>query len=316
MAAHPGLARALRVQSGWTAAVMAGFCAAALAGVPFGPAAQLGVLLTGVVLVGFPHGAFDHLVARPVLRPRLGRWWWAPFGAGYLALAGLVLLAWAAAPAATLAGFLAASVLHFGLGDVEDGLAPARLPPWVSVPAYGALPVLLPMALHPADAAPVLAALAGVPAPAMADALAASAWLLPPWAAAFAWVALVAWRERRGVAERLAMAAGFALLPPLLAFGIYFGAGHAIRHVLRLAAWRGGPPRAAAGWLALTMVPAAAACALGLGALAWLARDTAADVLAPMFRVIAALTLPHMVVTAWLDVKETLPSPSLGRGMG
>ncbi len=298
---HPGLGRAMRVQSTLAALLMAGFCAAALAGVRFGPACQVGVLLAGIVLVGFPHGAFDHLVARPLLRPRLGRGWWVPFGLGYLGLAGLVWLAWMAAPALTLAGFLAASVLHFGLGDVEDGLAPRQVPVALSVLTYGALPVLLPAALHPADAAPVLAALAETPIAATQDALGAAAWLLPIWCAAFALVVLAALREGRGVVERLVMAAGFVLLPPLLAFGVYFGAGHAVRHVLRLGAWHGGPPRAAARWLASTMLPAAAVCAVGLAGLALLGRDTASDVLAPMFRVIAALTLPHMVVTAWLD---------------
>lgn len=300
---HSGLGKAMRVQSGLAALLMAGFCAAALAGVRFGAGAQVGVLLTGIVLVGFPHGAFDHLVARPLLRPRLGRRWWVPFGLGYLGLAGLVWLAWLAAPALTLAGFLAASVLHFGLGDVEDGLAPRWVPTAVSVLTYGALPVLLPMALHPSEAAPVLAALAEMPVAAMQDALDAAAWLLPAWGVAFALVVLAAVRENRGVLERLAMAAGFVLLPPLLAFGVYFGAGHAVRHVLRLGAWHGGPPRAAARWLALTMAPAAVVCAAGIAGLALLGQDTAADVLAPMFRVIAALTLPHMVVTAWLDAE-------------
>ena len=302
-AASAGLTAALRVQSALAAALMAAFCAAALAGVAFGIGAQVAVLLAAIVLVGFPHGAFDHLVARPLLRPRLGRHWWVPFGLGYLALAGLVWLAWLDAPAATLAGFLAASVLHFGLGDVEDGLAPRRMPVAVSVLAYGALPILLPMALHPADAAPVLAALADIPTSTMQGILGATAWLLPAWAVIFTVVVLAAVRERRGVAERLAMAAGFVLLPPLLAFGIYFGAGHAVRHLLRLGAWHGGPPRAAARWMAWTMLPAAAACAAGIAGLAWLGRDAAADVLAPVFRVIAALTLPHMVVTAWLDMQ-------------
>lgn len=290
----------MRLQSTSAALLMTGFCAAALAGVRFGPASQVGVLLAGIVLVGFPHGAFDHLVARPLLRPHLGRRWWLPFGLGYLGLAGLVWLAWLAAPAPTLAGFLAASVLHFGLGDVEDGLAPRRVPTALSVLTYGALPILLPAALHPADAAPVLAALAGTPVAAMQDTLAAAAWLLPVWCATFALVVLAAKHEGRGVMERLAMAAGFVLLPPLLAFGVYFGAGHAVRHVLRLGAWHGGPLRTSARWLASTMLPAAVVCAAGLGALALLGRDTASDVLAPMFRVIAALTLPHMVVTAWL----------------
>ncbi len=306
--ATPGrrwLGPALRVQSWVATALMAGFCLAALVGVPFGLGVQVGVLLAGIVVVGFPHGAFDHLVARPRLE-RLGRGWWVPFGVGYLGLAGLVWLAWMAAPGLTLAGFLAASVLHFGLGDVEDGLAPAGVPRVVTVLAYGGLPLLLPMALHPGAAAPVLAALAEVPVSTMQGVLSGTVWLLPPWIAAFVWTLLEARRERRGIAERLATAAGFALLPPLLAFGLYFGAGHSVRHVLRLGAWHDARNQAAAArWLARVMLPAGLACAAGLGALALLGQDVTAGVLAPLFRVIAALTLPHMVVTAWLERADT-----------
>ena len=295
------LGPALRLQSAAATAAAAGFCFAALAGVPFGPGVQVGVLLTGMVVVGFPHGAFDHLVAQPLLQP-LGRHWWVLFGAGYLGLAGLVWLAWSVAPALTLAGFLAASVLHFGLGDAEDGFAPVSVPRPVAVLAYGALPVLPPMVLHPAEAAPVLAALAGMDAPAMQGAMQGLAWLAPAWAAMFCWTVFAAWREGRGVAERVATAAAFVLLPPLLAFGIYFTAGHSVRHVLRLGDWHApGDGKAAARWLARTMLPAGLACAAGLGGLALLAQVITADVLAPCFRVIAALTLPHMVVTAWLD---------------
>ncbi len=292
---------ALRVQAAAATILMAGFCALAVAGVPFSLGVQVAVLLGGIVVTGFPHGAFDHWVAQPRMAP-LGRWWWWAFGVGYPALAGLVWLAWVAVPAVALAGFLAASVLHFGLGDAEDGLAPSGVPWAVPVLAYGALPVLLPMALHPAASAPVLAALAEVSEPVMEGVLRQTAWLLPIWAGAFGWTVLAAWRERCGVGERLAMLAGFVLLPPLLAFGLYFGAGHAVRHLLRLGAWHAPDnPVAAARWLAATMLPAGVACAAGLMALALAGPGTATDVLAGAFRIIASLTLPHMLVTAWLE---------------
>ena len=295
------LGPALRLQSAVAVGLMTAFCLASVAGVPFGLGLQTAVLLGGIVLVGFPHGAFDHCVARPVLE-RLGRYWWAPFGAGYIGVAGLVWLAWVMAPAMTLAGFLAVSVLHFGLGDVEDGLAPTAVPRGVAVLAYGALPLLLPVALHPGEAAPVLAALAGVSDEVMQHSLQGAIWLLPAWVAAFGWTMLAAWRERRGVVERLATATGFVLLPPLLAFGLYFGAGHSVRHVMRLGAWHAPhDPVAAAKWLARTMLPAGVICAAGLAGLALLGKDVIADVLSPSFRVIAALTLPHMIVTTWLE---------------
>jgi hypothetical protein len=60
------------------------------------------------------------------------------------------------APATMPVVFLAGSVLHFGLGDTEDGLLPDRVPPWLSIVTYGALPILLRIALHPAAVAPML----------------------------------------------------------------------------------------------------------------------------------------------------------------
>ena len=48
-------------------------------------------------------------------------------------------------------------------------------------------------------------------------------------------------------------------------------------------------------------MPAGMVCAVGLAALAVAGRDTTVTLLMPSFRVIAALTLPHMIVTTWLD---------------
>ena len=305
---------ALRLQSTVATAGITAFCVLAVTGVRFDFGLQLAVLLAGIVLVGFPHGAFDHLVARPVLLPRLGRFWWLPFLLGYLGLAGLVWLGWMIAPATTLALFLAGSALHFGLGDTEDGLLPGRVPQWLGIVTYGALPILLPIALHPADAAPVLAAMAGCDPAVMLRVLAGAPWLLPAWVLAFGWIISVAWRDGQGVSERLATAAGFVLLPPVLAFGLYFGLGHSVRHVLRLGAWRAAKePNVAARWAATVMVPAGAICAAGLVGLTWLDDDATTGLLAPAFRIIAALTLPHMIVTSWLKPVSPYSCAPLGK---
>lgn len=292
------LGGALRWQSRAAVLLAVVLCGAAIAGAPLGLGMQYAVLLGGMALVGIPHGGFDHLVARPVLAPRLGRWWWVPFGAGYVGLAALVGVAWAVAPAWTLAGFLAASVVHFGLGDREPGVGPR----WAGVLALGAMPVLLPAVLHPAEAAPILAAMARIPLPAMTDALAAAWWLVLPWGALFTWMLVAAVRQRARWGEPLAMLAAFVLLPPLLAFGIYFTAAHAMRHTLRLGAWhdarRAG---AAARWLVRGMVPTAVVAVAAMAVLGRSALDWPLDVLAPVFQAIAALTLPHMIVTGLLE---------------
>lgn len=297
---------ALRLHAKAATATIAGFCLLAIAGTDFSPDAQSFLLLAGVIIVGFPHGAFDHFVARPVLAQRLGPRWWLYFGAGYFGLAGAVWIAWIVAPAMTLIGFLAASVLHFGLGDIEDGLASETVPRPVAIFGYGGLPILMPIAIHPQACAPLLAALAKVPVSTMVNALTAVSWWMPIWIVTFAWIMLANLREHRMVAERLATVAAMALLPPVLAFGLYFTMGHSVRHLLRLGAWHDSRDRAAATrWLRSVIVPASALCALGITGFVLMAGDITTGVLTPCFQVIAVLTLPHMVVTGWLERSES-----------
>jgi Brp/Blh family beta-carotene 15,15'-monooxygenase len=296
------LDRALRAQSLTAAAVIAGFCTLAIGGVRFGPDMQLGILLTGIVLIGFPHGAFDHLVARPILSRSLGQWWRLIFLAVYLGLAAAVWLAWMVAPAVTLIGFLVASALHFGLGDIEDGLAPVSVPRSLAVLTYGTLPLLLPIVLHPADTAPILAALGGIEPQVVLRIIAGGTWLVAIWLALFVWLCIAGWREQRGIVESIVAALGFLVLSPLLAFALYFTLWHSVRHVLRLGAWHDDRDfRAAFRWVMRTLVPAGIVCAVGVAGLSALGEPTIIGLLVPVFRVIAALTLPHMIVTTWLS---------------
>lgn len=299
---HRWLEPALRWQALAAGLTVAACSALAIFGLPFGLGVQIVVLLTGIVLVGFPHGAFDHLVARPILAPRLGRFWWVPFGLGYVGLAGIVCLAWVLAPLPTLVLFLAGSVVHFGLGDLDDAPIKGAVPRWAAVLVHGALPILLPIAFHSAEAAPVLAAIGGVSEPAMMAMRSVSIWLVPLWVGGLAWM----WRATRPPPANVMLTAitavGFVTLPPLMAFGLYFGMVHSPRHLLRLAAWYDPCHlHRAARWAAGVIVPAGLVCALGIGGLVLTAPDASIGILVPIFRLIAALTLPHMIVTTWLD---------------
>ena len=299
---HRWIGPALRWQA-LAAGLAVGACSAlAVSGLSFDLGLQIGVLLTGIVLVGFPHGAFDHLVARPILAPRLGRFWWIPFGLAYVGLAGIICVAWALAPLLTLLLFLAGSVVHFGLGDIEDAAVPRAVPQWAAVVSYGALPILLPVAFHPTEAAPVLAAIGGVAEPAMMTALSNSIWLVPLWVSGMAWMWHATRPPRTSAILTAITAVGFMTLPPLMAFGLYFGMVHSPRHLLRLAAWYNPcNPHQAARWAARVVVPAGMVCALGIGGLVWAEPDASIRILVPIFRLLAALTLPHMIVTTWLS---------------
>ena len=104
------------------------------------------------------------------------------------------------------------------------------------------------------------------------------------------------------------------LLPSLLAFGLYVGLGHSVRHVLRLGAWRAAEqPKVAARWAATVMLPAGAICAVGLLGLTRLDDDVTTGLRAPAFRIIAALTLPNMIVKSWLKPVSPYSCPPFGK---
>ena len=247
-----------------------------------------------IAVMGVPHGALDGEVARPVLRPRFGRAWFAVFSLPYLALFAVVLLAWRLAPELTLAGFLAASVWHFGVEDAgPDKLAAC---------ARGGLPVALPVLLHPAATARFLGTISLDPAPSL------PAWLL---VATCAWSALAAvWlaraaarRDWPGLADAALVASLFVVLPPLPAFTAYFVCLHAPRHVRALTA-SGVAPRVRALRAAVLRALPLTALTFLIGAALWPWFPSAAPsrALALTIQVLAALTLPHMLLESALGL--------------
>ena len=249
------------------------------------------VALVVVIVLGVPHGALDGAIAAPLLRPRYGRLWFGIFAVPYLGLAALVLLSWEIAPMATLAGFLALSVLHFG----EEDSGPGR--PFEAV-VRGGLPIALPALLRPDETAALFAAVARVPMPQLPDWWAAASWL---WLAlAAAWV--LVHRRRRAVQLEIAvLAAAFWLLPPLTAFTLYFVGLHAPRHMRAVVR---DPIRAPGvdtmGKAVLGSLPVFGLTLL-LGAALWPLYAAGSDneavtLLTLTLRMLSALTVPHVLL--------------------
>lgn len=266
-------------------------------------AVQLVIVAMAVALLGLPHGAIDGLGGAAVFARRTGRGW-AGFVAFYLALAALVVAAWIVVPVAMLAAFLALAVWHFGSGDAEAAGAARGALPGAEVVARGALPIVLPVALHPQETGTIFAWLADTPG-LVATTEAATTPLLVVWGVAV--LAAVAGRVQRGaslggphLAEFAALVAVFALWPPLLAFAAYFALVHAPRHMLKIDP---GPPggsflrtiaRLTRLGLPLTAVTLAGA-ALGFWVLS--AGDTPLTAgLKTLFWGLSALTVPHMLL--------------------
>jgi len=266
-------------------------------------------LTTGLVgILGLPHGALDGRNAGSRFEESLG-WLGMPlFSAGYLALAGLVVATWVAFPAACLLLFLAGAALHFGAEDSERRERPFGVYA-LEVAARGSLPIVAPVAFHPAAAATLFAwLLPGTTPGAVTDLTTQAA---PATLAAIVGVLTIsacgsALRERRlprfETLEPAALVLAAAALPPLLFFALYFCAGHSLRHTLALASDIDPlRPGRAFGALARSALPFTVA-ALALGAAGFAALVGSGGVGPAAVRVLfvglAALTLPHVLCSS------------------
>ena len=261
--------------------------------------------LGAVVVLGVPHGALDVEIGRTLLRPSFPRWWFPLFALPYLLLVGLVLLAWRVVPEATLATFLLASAWHFGTEDTGGSGLPAL--------AWGGLPVAVPVLLQPDATARILSVASGAPFEAVPF------WLLT---CSLAWLILlvlaVSRMPARAVARFAALFLAFAALPPLSAFALYFVGVHAPAHVAALVRHPSRAPRvrnAAAAW---RLAAPTTLLTIAIGAATWPVHSgsIAERLLAVTLQLLAALTLPHMVLNAWLDRRDAAGTSALASTTG
>jgi Brp/Blh family beta-carotene 15,15'-monooxygenase len=262
--------------------------------------------------IGIPHGAVDHLVALPATsKSKL-----LLLILGYVAIAVVAVLAilhW------NKLGFqlvLAMSAFHFGFGDVafiaeQDRLAgrlriKSKTQNMLAITS-GSIPVLIPL-LNKSTA----------------SALREINPLLIDWASniapqlkfliAFFFVAtlvlLITEKRRREIIDLIVLAALALIAPPLVAFAVYFGCWHAMRHTARLtlilpkaiaAAEKNNPLRS---FLAAVFPGLPALFGTVVVALAIAVLDTSnidASYLWYLLVVVWALTVPHMMVTTKID---------------
>ena len=262
--------------------------------------------------VGIPHGALDHLVTLPKSAPLK----MAGFIAIYVSvavLAVIALLTW------NVAGFIvvvAMSAVHFGIGDAafiseidRRSAEPKPFPRYLYALAAGTLPVIIPLV---SDKSAV--ALKRVN-PALLN------WHhglnndLLLWTMLLTAVALLRLIQKRRDAEAIDLVLLYLLAvtaPPLVAFAVYFGCWHAMRHTARLtlvlprsqkAFTEGNSGKAFLGavWPGL---PALVGTFIVATLIIAFRRDSLSDQFLWITLVVVwALTVPHMAVTARLDRK-------------
>ena len=267
------------------------------------------VLATAALGIGIPHGAMDHLVTLPKSAPiRM-----AIFVIIYVAIALLAIFAilrW------NVWGFIFVvlmSATHFGIGDAaflseKDALdGSSRIPAWFYAPAAGLLPVAIPLvnsrstdALEKVNPALINWHSGFTTEILMAVAVVTTLCLL----------ALLQRKRYRDALDILLLAALASFAPPLVAFAVYFGCWHAMRHTARLtsllpnseSAYLRGRPGQAFVAAVIPGLPALVGTLIFVVILAGFSQQDLSDKFLWLTLVtIWALTVPHMIVTARLD---------------
>jgi len=224
--------------------------------------------LLSIVVVGLPHGAADWLLVAPASRRSALRSFLL-----YTLAGGVIGIAAWLFPTAIVLGFLALSVVHFGLADERDLRSFESRPRRPTALRFGGVAriatfLLLVCALHPAEVAglflrverllgheggdPVLQWTLATVSP-FALAASAGAWLVSlGGVGVYRFRAGVAARRERRfeveAGEGVLLLGAAVLLEPIFAVGLYFLCWHAWRHC-HLVAERLAAGRLAAGRL-------------------------------------------------------------------
>ena len=259
--------------------------------------------------IGIPHGAMDHLVTLPKSAPvRM-----AIFVIIYVAIALLAIYAilrW------NVWGFIfvvVMSAIHFGIGDAaflseRDSLSgDSRMSAWFYAPAAGLLPVAIPLVnSRSTDALEKVN-------PALIDwhrGYTTEILILVAVVATLSLLALLQRKRFRDAIDIALLAALASFAPPLVAFAVYFGCWHAMRHTARLtsllpnseSAYLRGRPGQAFIAAVIPGLPALVGTFIFVVILAGFVQQDLSDKFLWLTLVtIWALTVPHMIVTARLD---------------
>ena len=269
------------------------------------------VMAVVALAIGIPHGAVDHLVTLPKSAP----WKMAIFVVIYVAIALAAIwaiLQW------NVWGFIAVVIMsatHFGIGDSAfiselnhlKGNASSKLPVWAYAPAAGLLPVVIPLVNSRSTEAltKVNAELINWHHGYTSEIQIAVAAI-----ATLSAMALISRKRYRDLLDLALLAALASVAPPLVAFAVYFGCWHAMRHTARLTsllprsldAFERNNSRRAFVLAVIPGLPALAGTLIFVALLAGFSHTNVSDTFLWLTLVtIWALTVPHMIVTAKLD---------------
>ena len=267
------------------------------------------VIAVIALAIGIPHGALDHLVTLPKSEPKK----MAIFIVVYVAVAVVAVIGILQFNTIGFIIVLFMSAIHFGIGDaafiseIDRRTAPEKkLNRWFYIPAAGFTPVFIP--LVNSESTEALASVnpdlinwhQGFDSQIM--------FAVTTFALAAILVMIIGKRNREALDLTLLLLLAH-LAPPLIAFAVYFGCWHAMRHTARLtlslpkciASLNLGLNRKAFSSAVIPGLPALVGTFVVAGIMALSGQDFSDEFFWMALVVVWALTVPHMVVTAKLD---------------
>lgn len=268
------------------------------------------VVVAAVALaIGIPHGALDHLVTLPKAQPKK----MVLFIIGYVAIAIVAVVGILKFNSVGFILVLFMSAIHFGIGDAafineidKRTVVAKKLNRWFYIPAAGFTPVFIPLVNSASTEA-----LASVN-PSLINwhkGLDSEILLTITIFTIFAITVMIFGKRNREALDLTLLLLLAHLAPPLIAFAVYFGCWHAMRHTARLTLSlpgcvenvTGGRLRKAFVKAVIPGLPALIGTFVVAGLLALSGHDFTDDFFWMALVVVWALTVPHMMVTARLD---------------
>lgn len=248
---------------------------------------QLGFAVLAIGAIGMAHGASDLAIVAPDRRPL--------FLVAYAAVSLLCLGWWIVDPAVALPLFLLASAIHFAMEDAPRGSAVERIARGVSLIATPAtLHVTALHALLQRAAGGSVVPVAAVVAMAVAGGVTA------------AYLLILGMRSRQ--TRLLAGTVALLVLPPLVGFAVGFLILHALPQTAIRRRMIGCSSNRA--YLRAT-APILIAAAVSVAVVAAILLHSDPSGITALFAGIAALAMPHLLVTPFFETEHGPAGPAL-----
>lgn len=190
------------------------------------PLTELTCVVILIFILGVPHGALDTIFAAQQYRLKSLKGWFV-FASIYLSISGLIICLWYVSAIVFFLSFLVISIAHFS-GDPREGT------PILSRVLYGGAIIILPAILHSGELNQLFSFFIEAH---LASLVSSTLKLIAgPWLIAIIFAAVHrTFTDLLSGLEIAAVGLIAVILPPLIAFTLFFCCMHSARHILRTA---------------------------------------------------------------------------------